>query len=54
MKSTYVFCFFLLFFFQEESFNYITLHPEVLESEMFEELPDTLKQSIEDRIRQNM
>lgn len=39
---------------KEESFNYITLHPEVLESEMFEELPDTLKQSIEDRIRQNM
>ncbi|RMX49172.1 hypothetical protein pdam_00021260 [Pocillopora damicornis] len=39
---------------KEESFNYITLHPEVLESEMFEELPGTLKQSIEDRIRQNM
>ena len=47
----FVFCY---FFFQEESFNYITLHPEVLELEMFEELPGTLKQSIEDRIRQNM
>lgn len=45
---------FFVIFFQEESFNYITLHPEVLESEMFEELPGTLKQSIEDRIRQNM
>lgn len=39
---------------KEESFHYITLHPEVLESEMFEELPATLKQSIEDRIRQSM
>lgn len=48
----FVFC--CYFFFQEESFNYITLHPEVLELEMFEELPGTLKQSIEDRIRQNM
>ncbi|KAL9955418.1 hypothetical protein ACROYT_G036744 [Oculina patagonica] len=39
---------------KEECLRYITVHPEVMESEMFEELPCQLKKEITDKVHQNM
>ncbi|KAJ7373532.1 hypothetical protein OS493_011132 [Desmophyllum pertusum] len=39
---------------KEECLRFITIHPEVMESELFEELPSNLKKEITDRIHKNM
>lgn len=39
---------------KEECVRYITVHPEVMESEIFEELPCELKKEIIDKVQQNM
>lgn len=44
----------LPFPFQEDCLHYITAHPEVMDSDVFQELPSDLKQEIMDKVRQNM
>lgn len=39
---------------KEQCLRYITTHPDVMESEIFEELPDQLKQEITDKVHRNM
>jgi len=39
---------------KEECLQYITVHPEVMESEIFEELPCQMKKEITDKVQQNM